>query len=237
MEAFEIITHAKRERRSVTMEYLFGYLIGYSFLFAVILGVGALYKKLGFSSELARKLIHVLICFTWLVLYRFFANSWQILVMPVSFIVINALSVKYKFFAGMEREGEKSSLGTVYYAAAITILMALSLVFKETLIPSGVAVFALSFGDGAAAIAGHYLGERSPRITKTKTLVGSLFCFIFTVTGIYILSVFVPVGLAFYEVLIISLAATLLELVGHGLDNFSITIGVTLLATLFREVI
>ena len=75
------------------MEYLFGYLIGYSFLFAVILGVGALYKKLGFSSELARKLIHVLICFTWLVLYKFFAHSWQILVMPVSFIVINALSV------------------------------------------------------------------------------------------------------------------------------------------------
>jgi phytol kinase len=219
------------------MEYLLGYLIGYAFLFAVILGVGALYKRLGFSSELARKLIHILICFTWLVLYKFFANSWQILVMPISFVVINALSVKYKFFAGMEREGEKSSLGTVYYAVSITILMALSLIFKETLIPTGVAVFALSFGDGAAAIAGHYLGKNSPRITKTKTLVGSLFCFIFTVIGIYILSIFVPVGLTLGEVILIGLSTTALELVGHGLDNFSITLGVTVLATLLREVV
>lgn len=219
------------------MEYLFGYLIGYSFLFAIILGVGALYKRLGFSGELARKLIHILICFTWLVLYKCFAGSWQILVMPISFVIINALSVKYKFFAGMEREGEKSSLGTVYYAVAITILMALTLIFEETLIPTGIAVFALSFGDGAAAIGGYYLGEKSPKITKTKTLVGSVFCFIFTVIGIYILSIFVPVELSLYEVLIISLAASALELVGHGLDNFSITLGVTLLATIFREVL
>ena len=217
------------------MEYLLGYLIGYSFLFAVILGVGALYKKLGFSGELARKLIHILICFTWLVLYKSFAGSWQILVMPISFVIINAISIKYRFFAGMEREGEKSSLGTVYYAVAITILMALTLIFEETLIPSGIAVFALSFGDGAAAIGGYYLGEKSPRITKTKTLVGSLFCFIFTLIGIYILSIFAPVGLSFPEILIISAAATALELVGHGLDNFSITLGVMLLATILRR--
>lgn len=219
------------------MDIIFPYLLGYGYLFAVILGVGALYKGLRFSSELARKLIHILICFTWLVLYRFFAGSWQILVLPVSFIVINALSVRYKFFAGMEREGEKSSLGTVYYAVAITILMAISLVFPKTLIPSGIAVFSLSFGDGAAAIAGHYLGKKSKKITKTKTLVGSVFCFIFTVVGIYVLSVFVPTGLVLYEILIVALAATLLELVGRGLDNFSITLGVMLLSTLLREVL
>ena len=219
------------------MNFLIGYLIGYGFLFAVILGVGALYKGLRFSSELARKLIHVTICFTWLVLYRFFAGSPQILVMPVSFIIINALSVKYRFFAGMEREGEKSSLGTVYYAIAITILMAISLVFPQTLIPSGVAVFALSFGDGFAAIAGHYLGARSPKITKTKTLVGSLACFIFTAVGIGVLGLFVPLELSLWQILAVSLAAALLELVGKGLDNFSITLGVMLLATLFREVL
>jgi len=219
------------------MDFLIGYLIGYGFLFAVILGTGALYKALGFSSELARKIIHVTICFTWLVLYRFFAGSWQILVMPVSFIVINALSIKYRFFAGMEREGEKASLGTVYYAVAITVLMALSLAFEQTLIPSGIAVFALSFGDGFAAIAGHYLGKNSPRITRSKSLVGTAACFVFTVIGIYILSAFVPLGLAFYEVLIIAAATSVLELVGNGLDNFSITLGVVLLATLMREVL
>lgn len=219
------------------MEYLFGYLVGYGFLFAVILGVGALYKKLGFSSELARKLIHVLICFTWIVLYRFFSGSWQILVMPLSFVIINALSMKYKFFSGMEREGEKSTPGTVYYAVAITILMALSLIFPETLIPSGVAVFSLSFGDGFAAIAGHYLGKGSPKITKNKSLVGTVACFLFTVVGIYILELFVPTGLELWQVVTVALAASILELAGFGLDNFTITIGVTAIATFFREVL
>ena len=219
------------------MDFLFGYLIGYGFLFAIILGVGALYKKIGFSSELARKLIHVLICFTWIVLYRFFRGSWQILVMPISFVIINALSMKYKFFSGMEREDEKNTPGTVYYALAITILMGLSLIFPETLIPSGVAVFSLSFGDGFAAIAGHYLGKYSKRITKNKSLIGSAACFVFTIIGVCILDLIVPTGLTLLQIAAIGLAATVLELVGFGLDNFTITLGVTALATLFREVL
>lgn len=217
------------------MNYLVGYLLGYGFLFAVILGIGMCYKKIGFSSELARKLIHILICFTWVILYRYFSGSWQILVMPISFVIINALSLKYKFFAGMEREGEKSTPGTVYYAIAITILMAISLLWEETLIPSGVAVFSLSFGDGFAAIAGHYLGDRSPKIIGEKSLIGTTACFIFTIVGIYILSAFVPLGLVFWQILVIAFAASLLELMGHGLDNFTITIGVMLITTLFRE--
>jgi dolichol kinase len=153
----------------------------------------------------------------------------------VSFIIINALSIKYKFFAGMEREGEKASLGTVYYAAAITVLMAISLVFEETLIPSGIAVFALSFGDGFAAIAGHYLGKNSPRITKNKSLVGSVACFVFAIAGVYILSLFVPIELSFAQVAIIGAATAVLELAGWGLDNFTISFGIVALATLFRE--
>ena len=211
------------------MGYLWGYLIGYLYLFGVILGVGAAYKAFKFPSELSRKLIHILICFTWLVLYNFFEGSWQILVMPVSFVIINALSLKFRFFKGMEREGEKSTPGTVYYAMAITLLMGMSL------IPGGIAVFCLSFGDGFAAIAGEFFGKRSPKITKTKSLIGSAACFVFAVIGVYILSIFVPIGLSFPQVLLIGLATALLELVGMGLDNFTITLGVVALATLFRE--
>ena len=217
------------------MGYLWGYLIGYLYLFGVILGVGAAYKVFKFPSELSRKLIHILICFTWLVLYNFFEGSWQILVMPVSFVIINALSLKFRFFKGMEREGEKSTPGTVYYAMAITLLMGMSLIWKQTLIPGGIAVFCLSFGDGFAAIAGEFFGKRSPKITKTKSLIGSAACFVFAVIGVYILSIFVPIGLSFPQVLLIGLATALLELVGMGLDNFTITLGVVALATLFRE--
>ena len=221
----------KIERR-----HIMGYLIGYGFLFAVILGAGALYKIFDLRPEVSRKIIHISICFTWIVIYEFFAGSWQCLVMPVSFIIINALSLKYHFFKGMEREGEKSTPGTVYYAIAITLLFAASLIWPETLIPGGVATFCLSFGDGFAALFGEFFGKKSPKITKTKSLVGSLACLVFSVIGIYILSIFVPVNLEFYEILIIGLATAALELVGFGLDNFTITIGVMLLATLFMKI-
>lgn len=217
------------------MQHLWGYLIGYGFLFAVILGTGAAYKIFRFPSEVSRKIIHITICFTWIVIYKFFAGSWQCLVMPVSFIMINALSLKYHFFKGMEREGEKSTPGTVYYAIAITLLFICSLVWPETLIPGGVATFCLSFGDGFAAIFGEFFGKRSPKITRTKSLVGSLACAVFSVIGIYILAIFVPVNLELYEILIIGLATAIFELVGFGLDNFTITIGVMLLATLMSK--
>ena len=218
------------------MNYLWGYLIGYGFLFAVILGTGLAYKIFKFPSEVSRKIIHISICFTWIIIYKFFAGSWQSLVMPLSFIIINALSLKYHFFKGMEREGEKSTPGTVYYAIAITLLFASALIRPETLIPGGVATFCLSFGDGFAALFGEFFGKKSPKITKTKSLVGSIACAVFSIVGIYILSIFVPVNLEFYEILIIGLATAALELVGLGLDNFTITLGVMLLATLFAKI-
>ena len=218
------------------MDFLWGYLIGYGFLFAVILGAGALYKIFDLRPEVSRKIIHISICFTWIVIYEFFAGSWQCLVMPISFIIINALSLKYHFFKGMEREGEKSTPGTVYYAIAITLLFASSLIWEETLIPGGVATFCLSFGDGFAALFGEFFGKKSPKITKTKSLVGSAACVVFSVIGIYILSIFVPVILELYEILIIGLATAIFELVGYGLDNFTITAGVMLLATLFMKI-
>ena len=218
------------------MNYLWGYLIGYGFLFAVILGTGLAYKIFKFPSEVSRKIIHISICFTWIIIYEFFADSWQSLVMPVSFIIINALSLKYHFFKGMEREGEKSTPGTVYYAMAITLLFGSALIWPETLIPGGVATFCLSFGDGFAALFGEFFGKKSPKIMKNKSLVGSLACVVFSIIGIYILSIFVPVNLELYEILIIGLATAILELAGWGLDNFTISIGVMLLATLFTKI-
>jgi len=218
------------------MQYLWGYLIGYGFLFAVILGAGAAYKIFRLPSEVSRKIIHISICFTWIVIYKFFSGSWQCLVMPVSFIIINALSLKYHFFKGMEREGEKSTPGTVYYAMAITLLFAASLVWPETLIPGGIATFCLSFGDGFAALFGELFGKRSPKITTSKSLVGSLACIVFSIIGVLILSLFVPLGLEPYEVIVIGIATSALELVGFGLDNFSITIGIMLLSTLFLRI-
>ncbi len=213
------------------------YLIGYGYLAVVFVLAFLMQNLLRLSVEITRKLTHIMIGFTWVILYYFFilpphVHPLELLVLPVSFIIINALSYRYKIFTMIERDGEGNHPGTVYYAVAITLLMACTLLYPETCIPSGIAVFCLSFGDGFAALFGGLFGKYGPRITKDKSLIGSLSCFGGAVLGTYLLMLFVPFEIPFWGVLLIGLATALLELVGGGLDNFAITFGVTALATL-----
>lgn len=210
-----------------------GYLIGFGYLFAVIFGVGLLKKLLRFSVETSRKLIHIFIAFTWLIIYHFFGNTFESLVLPVCFIIINALSYKFKLFKMIEREDGSNHKGTIYYAIAITLLFIGTLIFKGTLPASGVAVFCLSFGDGAAALFGNLFKKNNPKLIGNKTLIGTICCFIFSIVGIYILGLFVPLGLAFWQILLLSLATAILELVQNGFDNFSVSLGVYALCSVF----
>ncbi len=210
-----------------------GYLIGFGYLFVVIFGVGLLKKLLSFSVETSRKLIHILIAFTWLIIYHFFGNTLESLVLPICFIIINALSYKFKLFKMIEREDSSNHKGTIYYAIAITLLFIGTLIFEGTLPASGVAVFCLSFGDGAAALFGSLFKKNNPKLIGNKTLIGTICCFIFSIVGIYILGFFVPLGLAFWQVLLLSLATAILELVQNGFDNFSVSLGVYALSSVF----
>lgn len=217
------------------------YVFGYGYLALVFLAVMLCGKLFRLSVEVSRKLTHILIGFTWVILYYgFIANenayAWEVLVMPISFIVINYLSYRYKIFTFIERDGEKNHPGTVYYAIAITVLMVLTMMWKETVIPSGIAVFCLSLGDGCAALFGSLFGKYGPRLTKTKSLFGSLSCAVGAILSVYLLMLFVPFYLPFYAVCMIGLTTALCELVGHGLDNFSIVFGVTAVSTLLLEV-
>lgn len=137
------------------MNIAIGYCLSYGYLFLVIFGIGTLKKILKFSTETSRKLIHILIGFTWIILYRYLRNTIHFIIIPLSFIIINALSYKFKIFKMFEREtNEKNHYGTIYYAIAMTIMATLSFFNEQLLLPYGLSVFALSFGDGAAALFG-----------------------------------------------------------------------------------
>lgn len=217
------------------------YIVGYGYLAIVFLVVMLAAKLFRLSVEVSRKVAHILIGFTWVLLYYgFIVNEnalwFEVLIMPVSFILVNYLSYRYKIFTFIEREGEKNHPGTVYYAIAMTVLMALTIFFPETVIPSGIAVFCLSLGDGAAALVGSYFGKYGPRITETKSLIGSLACAVGAMAGVYLLMLFVPFSLPFYAVAVIGVTTAVCELVGHGLDNFAIVFGVTAVSTLLLGV-
>lgn len=211
------------------------YLITYLYLLLVIGGVGFVCLHLSVPTETSRKLIHILLVFTWVFLYKFFWYDWQIIIIPISFIVINALSYKFKWFKMIERQDENENhLGTVYFAIAITILMSLALLFPETIMQTGIATFCLCFGDGFAALFGSAAKKRI-LIRKNKSLQGSTACFIGTAVGLLIFSLIMNYSMPWYMYILISLATTLLELVGKGLDNFSITFGIYLLTSLMLK--
>jgi dolichol kinase len=118
----------------------------------------------------------------------------------------------------------------------MTVLMTLTIFFPATVIPSGIAVFCLSFGDGAASLIGSFFGKYGPRITKTKSLIGSLACAVGAIAGVYLMMLFVPFSLPFYAIVIIGVTTAACELVGYGMDNFAIVFGVTAISTLLMEV-
>ena len=205
---------------------LIGYPICYAYLFAVIFGVGIAQKLLHFSIETSRKIIHTIIVFTWVFLYWFFWDNWQIIIVPISFIIINALSYKFKLFRMIERaDSSENHKGTIYFSIGITILMLLALIWPSTIMATGIATFALCFGDGPAALFGT-MAKKKVFITKSKTIQGTMACFLGTIVGLYIFCFVMAYNMPFWSVLIIALATALLELVGKGYDNFSIVLGV-----------
>ena len=210
-----------------------GYLLSYAYLFGVILVIGAFQKIFRFDVEISRKIIHFLIGFVWLILYKYHAGTWHFLVVPFSFVVINYASYKLKIFKMFEREDEKNHYGTVFYAISMTVMSGVSLIFPQTLLPYGIAVFCLSFGDAAAALCGKYIRKGNRMITKEKSLFGTLGAIVFSVLGIYLFLLILPAPLQFWQILLLAVASGLLELAGNGLDNFSLPFGVMGLATLF----
>lgn len=188
-------------------------------------------KILKFSTETSRKLIHILIGFTWIILYRYLRNTIHFIIIPLSFIIINALSYKFKIFKMFEREtNEKNHYGTIYYAIAMTIMATLSFFNEQLLLPYGLSVFVLSFGDGAAALFGTAIKKHNPKITKEKSLIGTLACIIFSGLGIILFEQILNINISILYVALIAVITGILELVGYGLDNFSVTLGVMLIS-------
>lgn len=214
---------------------LSGYLFAYGYLFGVIFLIGALQKLFKFDLEISRKVIHFFIGFVWLILYKFHANTWHFLMVPISFIIINYASYRFKIFKMFEREDEKNHYGTIFYAVSMTIMSGVSLIWPQTLIPYGIAVFCLSFGDAAAALCGTYIKKGNRMITKEKSLFGTLGAIVFSVVGIVLFLAIIPAALDWWQIIILAVATGLLELVGKGFDNFSLPFGVLTLATLFLQ--
>lgn len=209
-----------------------GYLtsIGYGL---VCLLLSFLLYKLGMPKPYTRKVVHILVGFEWVILYHFFGAGVHFLIVCLLFLALLVVAYLFKLMPMISSDGDNSP-GTVYYAVAMTVVAIIGCFLPDVMLPFGVGIFATSIGDGMAGLIGQLLAKHNKKIYFDKTVLGFIACFTFTYVSCAVMTFVFEMKLGVIEWCIISFVASMLELITeHGLDNITITWGITALTYAF----
>ena len=212
----------------MTGKEIFGLILSYVYAFGLLFIVEGIGKKMSWSQNITRKIIHIGAgLWVWGIIALF--DRWTIGIIPfATFIILNYIFYKKQSFSQMD--DEKSTPGTVYFAISITILFLLfwrpaALIDRVQIAIAGVMVMTL--GDAFAAIIGQKWGRGEYRFSGAKrTLSGSAAMFIFSLIGIFCSLYFIPgttlspnsVVLSLQTTLLYSIIAALTATIAEGLS-------------------
>lgn len=154
----------------------------YIFVFSVIL-FATLLKKYGrLSDYTTRKLVHIGVG-NWVIYALFNFSDWFLAIIPpISFIVINYLSYRYKIFKAMELD-EKNP-GTVYYSISLAILTFFTFYYIPRTIFPYLGIMVMVWGDGFAALIGRAFPIK--KLSEHKSIGGSLAFLVMSFLACYI---------------------------------------------------
>ena len=205
-----------------------GYLISLIYgLFCI--GISAIAYKLSVKSFYTRKITHILVGFEWMILQHYFGASIHFVVVCLVFTTLVLIIHKTKSVPSLSSESD-NSCGTIYYCLAMTAMSIVALIFPQMMIPFGVGVFCTSFGDGFAGVFGS-IKKRNPKIYGNKTIIGFLSCFAFSLISAVVICLLYGLEMnVLYALFIASFAAVLELFAKKGIDNVTITVGVSFLA-------
>lgn len=208
-----------------------GYAAILGYVFFLIFALGPLVQKHS-NTETSRKTVHTGLFLVWVLIDIFFRDTVHQIIIPVIFIILNTLSYKYDLYKSVERD-EGNHKGTIYFAVAITIVMTVAYFRPEFYYPSGIAAFCLTFGDGAAALIGYNTSTK--KLRDGKSMSGFLGCIASSALALLVFRLVYPADISVPAVLIVAVSSAVFELVGAGLDNFSVTFGSFLLSWLLMN--
>lgn len=219
-----------------------GYLLSYGYVLIVLLTAAFAEKFKLLGQEGRRKLVHILLIFTWIIMILQLSGTIHMIVIPASFVLLNTISYKtakketgstIPILSSMERQGAEETPGTVYYALSIMIMGILTLLNEQLVIPCGIGLFCMAFGDGMAGIIGKKSkGIFAKQFLKGKSIGGSIACLTFSIIGCELLILFMGYDLDFIKIAIIGICCTILELPYYGLDNITVPFGCMIIASL-----
>lgn len=206
-----------------------GYIFSVLYVLLCVL-VALVLHKIGVAKKYTRKFVHIFVGFEWVILYKFFGTSLHFLAVCLLFFALLFIDYKAKLLPAMSSDGDNAP-GTVYYAVAMSVLATVSYFEPRFVLPFGIAVFCTSFGDGLAAVVGQSFTKGNPKVFGSKTLLGSLSCFLICFAVPILLSEFYSLEISILQALAIAFFAAELELfVSRGLDNIVLTLCVAFLS-------
>lgn len=184
------------------------------------------------GEEVSRKFVHIMLSNIWFFYLIFIDSLVWACVLPVVFVVMNALSYKFKIFKSIERE-DNDGFGTVYYAFSILLICIFTYIIRNPLVGLP-GILIMGYGDGFAAIVGKRIDSKVYCIGNSKkTIAGSVTMFV--VSLIISIVTFGLLGMDYFvcKAVFVSVIATLLEAVSiKGLDNITVPVIVTALTYL-----
>lgn len=209
-------------------------LLGYT-LCILYIGVLIALTKLTFTltknTEFGRKLLHAGAFGILFIAKAFFVSFFHFTILCAVAAVFTFVAYKFRLIKSIERKHRTA--GEFFYCLSL-LACSIALCFFPELFPSLVAAFAaLSIGDGAASLFGKLI--RSPKIHFEKTLVGTIACILFTFLSLFLLKLVNYIELSYLTIVTLSLASGIFELVGKGLDNFTVPLSVFVLCALFTK--
>lgn len=184
------------------------------------------------GEEVSRKFVHIMLSNIWF-FYLIFIDSlaWACL-LPALFVLINALSYKFKIFKTIERE-KNDGFGTVYYAFSILLICVFTYIIKNPLVGLP-GILIMGYGDGFAAVIGKMIKSKEYRIGNSKkSIAGSMTMFGISLIISMVIFKLLNFDYFVFKAIIVSIIATLLEAVSiKGLDNITVPVVVTVLTYL-----
>lgn len=213
------------------MKILLGYVLTYFYLVGVLLVTSILKKYCNLKEETSRKLVHILVGFSWFIMIYFFGTTYHLVIPSLTFVIINYLSYKKNLISSMEREN-KESKGTIYYAISFTVLSFVTVLKNDFLPFYGIGVLTMTIGDGIAP----FIGKKFSKFqigNTSRTYFGSLVIFISAVLVSLFISKIYLLSVDIVSLMIIGVSATFLEFIGFkGTDNLTLPIGLSIVSFL-----
>jgi len=194
---------------------------------ALVGGVSEAARRLGYSPEITRKIVHIGAGQVILIAWWLVVPAWAGIAASVVFSGVALLSYRLPLLPGINGVG-RQSWGTFFYAVSIGVLVAW---FWPLAVPeyAVIGILTMTWGDGLAALIGQRFGAHPYQVWgEKKSWEGSCGMLVvsYCVCALVLLAVQGPVLATWLVAGVGAVIATILESASkYGIDNLSVPLG------------